>query len=72
MPRYTFNLTQTDHKASISSEVGRVDFNGVMLLPFEAAAMADALIDCAQRAEKLGEAHVMAARSAAAFAAAGC
>ncbi|MDN3544648.1 hypothetical protein QWZ02_09330 [Kinneretia asaccharophila] len=53
MPRYT---TKTGAGcASIHSEPGRVIFNGAALMPHEAAMLADALNDCAERAEQLGE-----------------
>lgn len=60
MPRYS---TKTSAGcASIHSEPGRVIFNGAALLPHEAAMLADALSDCAERAEQLGELATQANR----------
>lgn len=68
--RYTIKLQHTPTEALIKSETGLVDFNGIKLLPFEAAMMADALNECAELAEKRAELNVYAAKYAAKCAAA--
>jgi hypothetical protein len=52
MPRYTINTGAG--VASVSSEAGRVTLNGASLLPHEADMLAEALRECAERAEALG------------------
>jgi len=43
--------------AQVEAQAGQVLFNGVRLLSFEAAMLADALNDCAEQAEKLARAE---------------
>lgn len=49
--RYTIALQRCPERAVISAQVGTVEFNGVHLLPHEADMLAQALEDCAKRAE---------------------
>lgn len=51
--RYTIALQLAPHRALIAAEPGRVDFNGQKLMPHEAAMMAMALNECADKAEDL-------------------
>lgn len=48
-----FSTATTAGPVSVASTAGAVVFNGATLLPHEAALLADALIDCANHAEKL-------------------
>lgn len=52
MPRYTINTGAG--VATVCSEPGRVTLNGGALLPHEADMLAEALRECAERAEALG------------------
>lgn len=49
--RYTINIHGASQAASVKAEAGYVDFNGARLMPFEAAMLADALSECAEKAE---------------------
>lgn len=49
--RYTIALQQSAERATIAAHAGTVEFNGVHLLPHEADMLAQALEDCANRAE---------------------
>lgn len=60
MPKFT--TCTSAGRAEIHSEPGRVVFNGASLLPFEAAMLADALSECADRAEQQGELLASASR----------
>lgn len=51
--RYTIALQLAPQRALIAAEAGRVDFNGQKLMPHEAAMLAQALEDCAERAEDM-------------------
>jgi hypothetical protein len=49
--RYTINFQHHATGAKVAAGVGMVDFNGAWLLPYEAAMLADALAECAEKAE---------------------
>jgi hypothetical protein len=49
--RYTINFQHQPQAAKVSAIVGMVEFNGAKLLPYEAAMLADALAECAEKAE---------------------
>lgn len=52
--RYTINLHGAPScPANVKAEAGVVCFNGLKLLPFEAAMLGDALNECAERAEEV-------------------
>lgn len=67
--RYTIAL-QAGERACVVAEPGQIDFNGVKLLPHEAAILADALAECAENAEKQASLATYAAKYAAKSAAA--
>jgi hypothetical protein len=49
--RYTINFQQAADPANVAAECGIVRFNGAKLLPHEAAMLASALAECADKAE---------------------
>lgn len=66
---YTIKLGR-NASAELQALPGFVDFNGLELAPHEAVILADALTECAQRAERQAAAVIATTRAAALSAAA--
>lgn len=49
--RYTIALQNSEQRCHVQACAGIVEFNGVRLLPYEAAMLGDALEQCAAKAE---------------------